>query len=134
MLGGDRMPASVCVCLSVCNAACQPSVHSEISTDVCYDEVRMHVLLTAVSVRGSVERLRSGGVGGITLTSEPASTRNRSSPGRAVWGRGKNGTIYTVCACVKCCRILLVCFSVKSPCHVRVRDHVRLTDTFAIIC
>ena len=36
----------------------------------------MDVLLTAVSVRGSVERRRSAGVGGITLTSEPVSTRN----------------------------------------------------------
>ena len=37
----------------------------------------MDVLLTAVRVRGSGERRRSAGVGGITLTSEPVSTRNR---------------------------------------------------------
>ena len=35
----------------------------------------MDVLLTAVSVRGSGERRRSVGVGGITLTSDPISTR-----------------------------------------------------------
>ena len=35
----------------------------------------MDVLLTAVSVRGSGERRRSVGVGGITLTSDPVSTR-----------------------------------------------------------
>ena len=39
--------------------------------------VRMSVLLTAVSVRGSGERRRSAGVGGMTLTSEPVSAKNR---------------------------------------------------------
>ena len=38
--------------------------------------MRIGVLLTARSVRGSGERLRSAGVGGITLTSEPVSIRN----------------------------------------------------------
>ena len=36
----------------------------------------MDVLLTAVRVRGSGERLQSTEVGGITLTSYPLSTRN----------------------------------------------------------
>ena len=39
--------------------------------------VRMAVLLTAERVRGSGERRRSAGVGGMTLTSEPVSTRKR---------------------------------------------------------
>ena len=37
----------------------------------------MDVLLTAVNASGSGERLRSAGVGGMTLTSEPVSTRKR---------------------------------------------------------
>ena len=37
----------------------------------------MGVSLTAMRVSGSGERLRSAGVGGIALTSEPVSTKNR---------------------------------------------------------
>ena len=41
----------------------------------CWPYVCMVVLFTAVSASGSGERLRSAGVGGITLTSEPVSIR-----------------------------------------------------------
>ena len=40
--------------------------------------VRMLVLLTAVRVSASYECRRSAMVGGITLTSEPVSTKNRA--------------------------------------------------------
>ena len=38
--------------------------------------MRMGVLFTATSVRGFGKRLRSAGVGGMTLTSQPLSMRN----------------------------------------------------------